>query len=86
MKKNEGGGEPPWLKPRQKIDWALKLLHDQGSRIRAASPEATGQPRYEVDGQVMTFGEIYRLVSKFPGWNDRLGLGTGRLKPVKRDG
>jgi hypothetical protein len=83
MKKNEGEREPQWLKPKQKIDWALKLLHDKGRRIREASPEATGQPRFEVDGHVLTVGEIYRLVSTLPEWNDRLGLGTARLSPVK---
>jgi hypothetical protein len=84
MKKNERGHEPQWLlKPKQKIDWALKLLHDKGSRIKEASPDTSGQPRFDVDGRVLNVGEIYRLVSALPEWNDRLGLGTARLRPVK---
>jgi hypothetical protein len=75
--------EPLWLsKPRQKIDWALKLLHEKGHEIAEAQPDQNGQPRFKVNCEVLTITQIYQRVSSFSEWNDRLGLGTARLRRV----
>jgi hypothetical protein len=73
----------PWLSnPKQKIDWALKLLYDKGFKIEEAQPDARGQPRFAINGEVLMIAQIYQLVTKYPEWNDRLGLGTARLRRV----
>lgn len=66
--------------PTQKIHWALRLLWNRGHRIKHSSSENA----YEIDGKTMRVQEIYALVTKFPEWNDRLGLGTARLPKVSR--
>lgn len=85
MSNKKSANDPPqWLlRPKQKSDWALKLLHEKGCQIEELPPDSNGQPRFKVEGQPLTIAEIYQRVSKFPEWNDRLGLGTARLRRVK---
>jgi hypothetical protein len=74
------GAVASWLSnPKQKIDWALKLLHEKGFKIEEAKPDPHGQPRYAINGEVVTIPQIYQRVTAYPEWNDRLGLGTARL-------
>jgi len=82
-KKQAPDAVPSWLsKPKQKIDWALKLLHEKGYKIEQAPPDPNGQPRFAVNGEVLTIAKIYQRATTFPEWNDRLGLGTARLRRV----
>ena len=70
-------------KPSQKIDWALKLLQDKGRRIGEKTEGDGASVRFEIDGKMTSIPEVYRAASKFPDWNDRLGLGTATLRRVK---
>jgi hypothetical protein len=65
-------------RPSKKIHWALFVLaqrqHQLGNLVRNGAQEL-----FEIDGHAISVQEVYRLVSKYPEWNDRLGIGTARL-------
>ncbi len=68
--------------PTQKIHWALRVLSDNGHALGHLVRGATPPPKFEIDGKLLAIQEVYRMVSKYPEWNDRLGIGTATLPRV----
>jgi hypothetical protein len=46
------------------IDWALEILKGQGRTVGAASHDANGELRIAIDGQYLSFPEIYEMVER----------------------
>ena len=66
---------------KTKIDWALRELREHGAVL--GNPYVKGGERlFEVDGKKLTAQDVYKSVSAFPEWNDRLGVGTARIPRV----
>lgn len=70
--------------PTQKIHWALLVLGANGYTLGNLVYCNPSPPRYEINGQVLTVQEVYHLATKFPEWNDRLGIGTVKLPRVSK--
>ncbi len=71
------------MNPTQKIHWALRLLSEKGHSMGTRIEGEGGRTRYEIGSRMLTVQEIYALVTNYPEWNDRLGLGTARLPKVR---
>jgi len=69
--------------PTTKIEWALRLLQDKGHRIGSKTEGEGAALKFQVDGEMKSVPEIYATVTKLPEWNDRLGLGTARIRKIK---
>lgn len=68
--------------PKQKIHWALRVLENRGHLLGNLISDAPQPQKYEIDGNLLTIQDVYKIVSKYPEWNDRLGIGTATLLPV----